>query len=440
MADSKVISKEVRCTTCGKVFYATESECPNCKTSNIRSKTPQPQQPTSDKFDEINDAERKKQMSRNKYGPKGLIILFITLVLSSMSSYGQNPQIKPSFVGNAKGIGNWFKNYYNPEKTEGWSFWDSVIKNKGGLVEISLTITKNGSVKKPHIEKGTSDNLLNNCVLSAISRMPNWSPAISANGETCESEIVLSVLFIGEGNTFGVRSVNVRWLSDSSTESQKEKKEYKWEQLTNHKTYEGEFSAFGLTKEYGKAKYQYIERPDGSRIFDGNFEFKGSNGFYAKGQFKNDYQVGQWEYSSNGRYAVINFDDDGYPNGNFVMYKTDSGSTGFPTKFGFKMIGDVCYGKLERGRFIEMNSHTSKNYDVIYYYDAYGDVRDARVTNSNTIKWEKYRGFYQIDNSTGDKETISVGEGTPVRTLFDGSLERYLLRSSAKRTFKYQRK
>lgn len=60
MVDSKIISNEVKCTKCGKVFSTKEAECPNCKTPNIRRQTPQPQQPTNDKFEEINDAERKK--------------------------------------------------------------------------------------------------------------------------------------------------------------------------------------------------------------------------------------------------------------------------------------------------------------------------------------------------------------------------------------------
>lgn len=423
MADSKIINDEVRCTQCGKVFSGKEAECPNCKTPNTRSNASNPNKSKNEKFDEINDAERKKQMSRNKYGPKGLMILFIVLILSVGNSYAQSPQTKPFYRGGTLRIIDWLT-----AVLDGHNAFKSGIDNIGkGIIQVSFIVAKSGRVKDMRLIKGTSDNSFNDLLISTLSKMPNWSPAITAEGYACEAEVNMSFRFEKEKDIYSYSS----WISDSKRE---------WEQLPNHKTYEGEFSAFGLTKEYGKAKYQYIERSDRSRIFDGNFVFVGNNGFYAKGQFKNDYQVGLWEYKSNGREAQINFDNEGYPNGYFVMYKTDNGSTGFPTKFGFKMVRDVCSGKLERGRFVEMKTLTSKGFYVIYYYDAYGDIRDARVTNSSTIKWEKYRGFYHIDNSTGDKESISVGEGTPDRTGYDMSLERCLLRSSAKRTFEYQRK
>ena len=429
MADSTIISNEVKCTKCGKVFSVAEAECPNCKTPNIRRQTPQPQQPTNDKFEEINDAERKKQMSRNKYGPKGLIILIIVLILSAGYSFAQTPQTKPFYRGGTVEIVVWLTEVLEHNTT----FKRGIDRIGNETFQVAFIVAKDGRVKDLRMVKCTSDNSLNNLLTSTLPKMPNWSPAITAYGDACEAEVYLSFRLEKYGEGYAYSS----WISKPQNANGGKNE---WEQLPNHKTYKGEFSAFGVTKEYGKANYQYIERSDGSRIFDGKFIFVGNNGFSAKGQFKNDYQVGLWEYNSNGREAQIYFDDEGYPNGYFVMYKTDNGSTRIPTKFGFKFLGEVCSGKLERGRFVEMKSRTSKRYDVIYYYDAYGDIRDARVTNSNTIKWEKYRGFYHIDNSTGDKESISVGKGTPDRTGYDMSLERYLLRSSAKRTFEYQRK
>lgn len=429
MADSTIISNEVKCTQCGKVFSGKEAECPNCKTPNTRSNASHPNKSKNEKFDEINDAERKKQMSRNKYGPKGLMNLFIVLILSVGNSYAQSPQTKPFYRGGTLKIAEWLTTVLDGHKA-----FESGINNIGkGTIQVSFIVAKNGRVKDMRMIKGTSDNSFNDLLVSTLSKMPNWSPAITAEGYACDAEVNLTLRLQKkeDGYSCGARISEPQNTNNSNNE---------WQQLPNHKTYEGEFSAFGLTKEYGKAKYQYVERSDGSRIFDGNFVFMGNNGFYAKGQFKNDYQVGLWKYQSNGREAQINFDNEGYPNGYFVMYKTDNGSTGFPTKFGFKMLGEVCVGKLERGRFAEMETLTSKGFYVIYYYDAYGDIRDARVTNSNTIKWEKYRGFYHIDNSTGDKESISVGDRTPDRIGYDMSLERFLLRSSAKRTFEYLEK
>jgi len=76
------------------------------------------------------------------------------------------------------------------------------------------------------------------------------------------------------------------------------------------KVYTGPFSPL----KGGQVTYQYRDAPDGSRIFEGTFEFYRSGKDYLriKGQFKNDRQIGDWTWEYNNRHVVsITFYDNG---------------------------------------------------------------------------------------------------------------------------------
>lgn len=84
--------------------------------------------------------------------------------------------------------------------------------------------------------------------------------------------------------------------------------DYKWTCTNGQKIYEGEFELFGRS---GKAKYQYREGPDRSRIFDGHFIFGEKGKTYAEGDFKDNHQVGKWEFEHSPLGdAWITFDED----------------------------------------------------------------------------------------------------------------------------------
>lgn len=427
MTDSKINSNEVKSSHCGKVISAIEAECPSCKTLNIRRKSPLPQKPINKAFDEINDAERKRQISKNKFGLWGMIILFIALMPCSINIYGQNPQIMPSLPN---------KNFLKivPENQTFWEDVQSLRSNT--VIEVACTVTKYGNTEKTRIIKVSPDQDLGYFAFSLTNNLSKlrWFPARTADGYACDSEIVLPIIFNENGKT-SVRKLDAKWLSGVTNDSQNGNNNQRvWKQLPNHKIYKGEFAAFGLKKEMGTAKYQYIEKADGSRSFDGNFEYWGNNGFKAEGQFKNDYQVGQWTFKSNGRTAIVNFDDDGYPNGNFVLYEVHGSNI---TSNGVYMNGDVYTGKLYRGRFTEIKWCSSKGYNVVFQIDSYGDIYNGYVVGDNSIKWNRYRGFEKRDESTGDLEEFDIGKGYRDERRLGFDLQCFLLRSSSRRILSY---
>lgn len=102
------------------------------------------------------------------------------------------------------------------------------------------------------------------------------------------------------------------------------------------KTYKGPYKMESVGFEQdrvwdGIAEYQFYDKPDGSRIFDGNFEFRASKGrssYTVKGKFKNDKQVGEWSWQSlfKGEYAsspdieyfsIVTFNENGIWEGKF---------------------------------------------------------------------------------------------------------------------------
>lgn len=209
------------------------------------------------------------------------------------------------------------------------------------------------------------------------------------------------------------------------------------EQSLTHKTYEGPYPAFDFPKNGGKAKYQYIENYDGSRIFDGDFEYQ-TNGLKVKGQFKNDYQVGQWHFIGDNHTITINFNTNGYPDGEFVIYEIDNYLfyDNDELKCRVKMR-DVKYsGIINNGIITQIEHITSQKYDLILFYDK-EECNDAYIKGNDRIKWKKYTGFYTIDNSTGDEKYVEIGKiggfgsyETRVYSIVKDNLKKCLMRSS----------
>jgi hypothetical protein len=75
----------------------------------------------------------------------------------------------------------------------------------------------------------------------------------------------------------------------------------------NLKVYSGPYTPL----KGGHVTYQYRDAPDGSRIFEGDFNFEDGT-LRIKGQFKNDRQVGYWTWDYGyGHTANITFYDNG---------------------------------------------------------------------------------------------------------------------------------
>lgn len=78
----------------------------------------------------------------------------------------------------------------------------------------------------------------------------------------------------------------------------------------NLKVYSGPFTPL----KGGNVTYQYRDAPDGSRIFEGDFNFtgNGSSPLRVKGQFKNDCQIGYWIWDYGyGHIVEITFSEQG---------------------------------------------------------------------------------------------------------------------------------
>ena len=93
----------------------------------------------------------------------------------------------------------------------------------------------------------------------------------------------------------------------------------KWSCSEGQKIYEGDFELFG---QKGKAKYQYYEGQNRTRIFDGHFVFKGN--CYVQGDFKENHQKGEWVFVNSPIGDVkINFDDTSFSISGSFYHKYD---------------------------------------------------------------------------------------------------------------------
>ena len=130
------------------------------------------------------------------------------------------------------------------------------------------------------------------------------------------------------------------------------------------KTYSGKFSLNNMAGGYvnnkdwldGAATYQYRDASDGSRIFDGDFEFTKLR-VSAKGRFYNNCQDGKWEWHyGNGVKSEIIFRNK-KPNGKFKVYS--------PNKTALYIQGEIFEGLLQN-EFVYVNEkvRVSGKFDV----------------------------------------------------------------------------
>ena len=147
-----------------------------------------------------------------------------------------------------------------------------------------------------------------------------------------------------------------------------------------HKTYRGKFQVNNIFNALldGHVDYEYIEEPDGSRIYDGKFswEYKGSCACRIKGQFFNNLQSGEWHYTEepinrfytvNERDITLNFNDQGYLDGDFRFY-TYTNYYGDETKL------DIT-GKFENGILVACTLIRSGNVRLSNFKEVYKNVK-----------------------------------------------------------------
>ena len=374
--------------------------------------------------------------NRNTIVIRGTLTYLLVWILNSTCSFAQVRQIAeimPQFEGSVNGLKQWL--------AQNMAYPQEAIQNKEeGRVVVKFVIREDGTVAQPIITSSVSPSLDAEAV-RLVSQMPKWIPA-SQDGQPCSIEYSLPIRFkLPEPqlrNNVVAQSTNNRSKTDQ------------WEQLSSHKTYEGPFEAFGLFEDYGKAKYQYIENPDGTRVFDGKFVFKADD-LEVKGSFKNDFQDGQWIFNSKGKTTFLTFVN-GRPTGSFVMYELQTnftdGTDGKHIVMSHpKYEGHIWGTPSSPGwYFSTLESTTSKGYHVKYHYqfqlerDTYKKkwhevFYRAEVADHKEIQWEKYIGFYIIDNCTGDKQYFDLGKYLPDVVLAKIIINKYLLRSTGRKYY-----
>ena len=372
-----------------------------------------------------------KSVGMKLYRVLHLCLFLVTINCGMQAQVRQSAEIMPQFEGSVDGLKKWLAQNMNYPQ-------EAIQKKEEGRVVVKFVITENGSVTQPIVTTSVSPSLDNEAI-RLVSQMPKWIPA-SQNGQPCSIEYTLPIRFKlpepQQQNNTVAQSTNNRSKTDL------------WEQIPNHKTYEGPFEAFGLFDNYGKAKYQYIENYDGTRIFDGRFEYQ-AEGFVVKGQFLNDYQIGEWVFIGKDKTSVINFSDNGRPHGHFELFdfhcefiKYEDNSS----KARIVMTKNKFSGELVNGDFSRIEFTTPKNYHPVIFYSQ-GECTEAYMEGAKNIKYDVWSGWYRIDDMTGDKVHVSdhaIGYKTDFGSFSSDvlstaklRLKQYLLRSTKRKYGKY---
>lgn len=190
-----------------------------------------------------------------------------------------------------------------------------------------------------------------------------------------------------------------------------------------HQVYDGDYKLFGE----GNARYQYINGPNGSRIFDGHFIFHGKNGGYAEGNFNNNHQVGEWIFENSPiGYVRISFDENNRTvSGTFVhrydiygdnLYCHAEGK--FMRADDGHLYGPMIYGnKTKRKNRITYIKYINKVTDYLYGEGEYNmDGKEKGKWSYGQGKGERHKSInaeydnngnllesYYIESSTGEK-------------------------------------
>lgn len=163
----------------------------------------------------------------------------------------------------------------------------------------------------------------------------------------------------------------------------------------------------GIEATWGNCRgsYQYISSADGRRIFDGYFKFQTASGSKVEGEFKQNKQVGIWEYQySSNNTTKINFVD-GIPQGSFVVHN--------PRKVALQCKGTIQNGKLHSYFIFEMKY---PSVTVSGQYNREGKpidewniwINGKKYTSEYDQNGNRNKRWYRInyDESTGDKNYI----------------------------------
>lgn len=320
-----------------------------------------------------------------------------------------------SFGDNYDDLDKWItKNRIYPQ--------EAIDKQEQGRVDISFIVEKDGSLSSIEIKNSVSPSLDAEAVRLA-STMPKWKCAYNY-GVPCRSRNQFSVNFrlpkVVSKPQAQTGTIQSQHFSDNGHSTSDE-----WLCKNGQKIYEGEY-LFGNIK--GKAKYQYRDNADGTRCYDGNFEFF-SEGFYAKGKFSNDCQIGTWKYNSNSIVASINFDENGYLEDDFSYIKNNRNVyNGNVTVEGkceegcVRTISFKCNAFIAEGQFFSARNTNYGNHPVgTWKLTILNDPNHQYTYESNsqnkpmTIIFNEeghVKDWFFIDPSTGDKKSPQRGSFT----------------------------
>lgn len=94
--------------------------------------------------------------------------------------------VPAKFPGGYKGFEKWLrKSVRYPDQEREAGIEETIV--------VRFTVTSEGKVKYPYIEKGENDNLME-AALKAMDKMPKWTPAYR-NGEPVDSDVSLDIEF-----------------------------------------------------------------------------------------------------------------------------------------------------------------------------------------------------------------------------------------------------
>lgn len=199
-----------------------------------------------------------------------------------------------------------------------------------------------------------------------------------------------------------------------------------YSRAAGQKFYSGKYrlSGFGIdgtqTLLYGTAEYYYNENPDGSRAFEGPFKFEQSvrgNSGTASGCFKNDRQIGHWEWTQmldtdEPMRSYINFNENGVPDGEFYIsgwgeHYEGRVSNGYPTYVeyysndgykGVKYIGRFNSNGMPIGKWVYSESGKySLNRTINMSFNDDGKLIKSGYRDDSTGDWVSVSGPYTKD-------------------------------------------
>lgn len=157
--------------------------------------------------------------------------------------------------------------------------------------------------------------------------------------------------------------------------------------------------------EKGTATYSYTPLPDRKRSFDGTFHFINDH-MDVKGQFENDYQIGEWVWIRYNEKLIIHFDKNGHPNGDF-SYTCNTERLNGTIRYVKGLVSDrniaityFNYTNPEKGYVAKgkMNHEWGQIYLGTWYLKT--GKKDPLIT---TI-WNNKNECYYIEEFTGDKK------------------------------------